>query len=294
MGPKYRSLTPPLVAILALSAGVGCNTEAKRQRALEQENAERRKAETEPPTEEVLSQIRTATTDFMLEHHPNLEIEGTTFTSLTPNLFMIGVSVRDRVPGNRFVAQLTAERLRDVEEDWNGDLTANGQLLWVIDYASEPKMKELAQRHGFAGEVDAIRNEDPEYRQRCSWGHRSWMDDYLLWAFLFHRPAPMFFGPGVGSGFRPMPPGFRFHDPNRPIQTEDARPFQSAAAATGGRSSVFLGGSAWRPPLVTQHGASGQAFMAHGRGISGKSSMGSVSRGGFGAHGHAAGGSHGG
>jgi len=294
MRRRFRSATPPLIAILVLSAGItGCDTEAKRQQRQAEENRARRQAETEPPTPEVLSQVRTATDDFMKEHHPALDVESCTFTSLTPNLFLIGVSVKDVLNGNsHYVKQLTAERLRDVEDSWLGDQKENGQLLWVIDYADEQKMKVLAERHGFAREVDSIRNEDPSYRRSCSWGHRSWLDDYLLWHYVFHRPSPMGYGPGMG--FRPMPMGFRFNDPGRPIQPDDARPFQSAAVPTGGRSSVFLGGSAWRPPLVSQVGSiPGQAFMARGSGISGKAAMGSVSRGGFGSAGHAAGGAHG-
>ena len=296
MRPGFRSLTPPLITILALSAGMGCDTEAKRQRLQAEEESARRRAETESPTPQVLAQIKAATDDFMQEHHQALDVESTSYTALTPNLFLVGVSVRDRGAGNRFISQLTAERLRDVEEDWNGDTTENGTLLWVIDYASEAKMKALAQRHGFEGEVDAIRREDPEARRNSSWGRRSWIDDYLLWHFLFNRPAPMYYGPnGSGMAFRQMAPGYRFQDPARPIQPEDASPFKRATAATGGRSTVFLGGSAWRPPLVSQaSGLTGQAFVAHGSGISGKAAMGSVSHGGFGAAGRAAGGASGG
>jgi len=88
-----------------------------------------------------------------------------------------------------------------------------------------------------------------------------------------------------------MAPGFRFHDPGRPITPGDAKAFQAAAAPTGGRSMVFLGGSAWRPPSVGSVGSlPGQAFVAGPRGsISGKASIGSVGRGGFGAAGHASG-----
>lgn len=294
MRRRFRSATPPLLAILVLSAGItGCDTEAKRQRRQAEEDLARRQAETEPPTPEVLTQLRTATDDFMKEHHPGLQVEGCTFTSLTPNLFLIGVSVYDVLGGNtRYVKQLTGERMRDVEDNWLGESRENGQLLWIIDYADEQKMKTLADRHGFAHEVDAVRDTDPRYDHGYSWGHRSWLDDYLLWHYVFHRPSPMAYGPGMG--FRPMPMGYRFHDPGHPIQAEDARAFQAAAAPTGGRSSVFLGGSAWRPPLVSQVSSiPGQAFSVSGSHISGKASMGSVSRGGFGASGHAAGGAHG-
>jgi hypothetical protein len=88
-----------------------------------------------------------------------------------------------------------------------------------------------------------------------------------------------------------MAPGYRFQDPAHPIGAEDAARFQPAAAATNGRSMVFLGGSAWRPPLVSgPTSLPGQAFVAgpHGS-ISGKAAMGSVGRGGFGAAGHASG-----
>lgn len=292
---RYRGAVPPLLLILAATAGtLGCDTEARRQRRAEEararqamEDAQRREAETAPPTPEVLEQVKTATSGFIGEHHPELNIEGQTLTPLTPNLFLVGVAVKDLLKGNTYVAQLTAERLRDGE--WDGEFKENGRLLWVVDYATEERMKDLALRHGFQGEVDRIRYEDPERRHYASWGHRTWLDDYLLWHFLFHRPSA--YGWHPGGGFAPMAPGFRFHDPGRPITPGDAQRFQAAAAPTGGRSMVFLGGSAWRPPSVGNVGSlPGQAFVAGPRGsISGKAAIGSVGRGGFGAAGHVSG-----
>ena len=291
---RYRSAIPPLILILAATAGtLGCDTEARRQRRAEEarrnqawEDAQRREAETAPPTPEVLEQVRTATSAFMTEHHPELLVEGQTFTPLTPNLFLVGVEVKDLLHENKYVAQFTAERLRD--GDWDGEFKENGRLLWIVDYANAEKMRELAQRHGFGEEVDRVRDQDRDGTYRASWGHRSWLDDYLLWHFLFHRPSAYGYR---GSGFTPMPQGYRFHDPANPIAPADATRFQAAAAPTGGRSMVFLGGSAWRPPLIsTARSLPGQAFVAgpHGS-ITGKASMGSVSRGGFGHAGHASG-----
>lgn len=290
MRPRYRSLTPPLIAILVLSAGTtGCDTQARRERARLAEETARRQAETQPPTEEVLAQVRAASEAFMKEHHGDQQAEGYSFTALTPNLFLVGVSVRDPAGGASTVRQLSAERLRDVEESWfSGDLKENGDLLWVIDDLDEVKMKTLAMRHGLNGEVNAVRDQDPGYVRTHSWGRRTWVDDYLLWHYLFHRPAPVTWAPG--GGYRTEPPGYRFQDPGGGrIQPDDARPYQAAAAPTGGRSSVFLGGGAWRPPLASSVGGQhGQAFVARGAGISRPGARGSA-RGGFGAAGRAAG-----
>ncbi|BDU75414.1 hypothetical protein [Mesoterricola sediminis] len=291
---SFRGAVPPLLLILAATAGnLGCDTEARRQKRAEEararqawEDAQRREAETAPPTPEVLEQVRTAAGDFIGEHHPELLVEGQTLTPLTPNLFLVGVSVKDLLKGNTYVAQLTAERLRDGE--WDGEFKENGRLLWVIDYASEARMKELALRHGFQGEVERIRYEDPERRHLASWGHRTWLDDYLLWHLLFHRPVSYGWR---GGAFSPLAPGFRASDPGRPVTEQDAARFRGAAAPTGGRSMVFLGGSAWRPPTVgSVQGLPGQAFVAGPRGsISGKAPIGAVGRGGFGHAGHVSG-----
>ena len=297
MAPRYRSLVPPAILILAFTAGgTGCDTEARRQRRAEQsrrdqawEDGQRHQAEVEPPSPEVMDQVKAAISAFMEEHQAALLVEGTTFTPLTPNLFLVGVAVKDLVHENSYVAQLTAERLRDVAWGEDEQPRENGQLLWVVDYADAQKMAALAQRHGFGPEVERIRSQDRGDGYRSSWGHRSWLDNYLLWHFLFHRPSS--YGYRAGGSYSPMAPGYRFQDPGHPITASDAQPFQPAAAATGGRSMVFLGGSGWRPPLVSgTPGLSGQAFLAgHGGSLAGKAAMGSVSRGGFGAAGHAAG-----
>lgn len=293
---RYRGAAPPLVLILAATAGtLACDTQARREARAEAarkneawEAGQRREAEIAAPTPEVQAQVDAAVKAFMDGHHPELQTEGSTYTPLTPNLFLVGVSVHDPLKGNSYVAQLTAERLRDV--DWGEDdpPRENGRLLWVVDYASAERMRALAQRHGFAEEVDRIRDQDRDNRYQASWGHRSWLDDYLLWHFLFHRPLAYGYRGGMAA---PMAPGYRFHDPGRPIAPEDASRFAPAAAPTGGRSMVFLGGSAWRPPLASGAGSlGGQAFVAGPRGsISGKAATGSVSRGGFGFSGHASG-----
>lgn len=293
---RYRSLVPPAVLILLFTGGsTGCDTEARRQRRAEEarqrqarEDGQRREAETDPPTPEVLEQVRAATKAFMDERHPDLAVEGETFTPLTPNLFLVGVAVKDLVHENSFVAQLTAERLRDGDWGEDGEAKDNARLLWLVDYASEEKMKELADRHGFGPEVDRIQELDRD-GYRTSWGRRGWLDNYLLWHYLFHRPPAYSTTPGMG--FAPMAAGYRFQDPGHPITAQDGGRFQAAAAPTGGRSMVFLGGSAWRPPMAGAVAArSGTAFVAGARGsISGRTTLGAVSRGGFGGFGRAAG-----
>ena len=61
--------------------------------------------------------------------------------------------------------------------------------------------------------------------------------------------------------------------------------YHSAAAATGGRSGVFLSGQAWNPPRASEVPISGQAYGVAGAagGVTGKTGMGGVARSGFGA-----------
>jgi hypothetical protein len=283
-----------VVTILVLSGIAGCDTQASRERTRIAEETARRQAETEPPTQEALSQIRAATEAFMKERHGDEQVQSCAFTSLTPNLFLVGVTVRQG-GGEATVRQLSAERLRDMEEGWfSGELKENGDLLWVIDDLNEVNMRVLATRHGLGGEVDWIRGQDPGYTTRHSWGHRTWLDDYLLWHYLYHRPAPVLYTPG--GGYQAQPMGYRFQDPGGArIQPEDARPYEAAAARTGGRSAVFLGGSAWRPPPISQAGAShGSTFVARGSGIARSGAHAAAARGGFGAAGRAAAGHFGG
>lgn len=198
----------------------------------------------------------------------------------------MGANTTDIATGKAGVRQLSAERLRDARKNEDGSIEEQGDFLWVIDTVDAAKMEALAQRHGIAGEVASVR--ERHRGENASWGHRSWLDDYLLWHFLFRRPSPMGFG--YGSGFMPQPPGYRFYAPQRPFQDADAKPYQAAPAPTGGRSSVFLTGQGWNPPRATEVPITGQAYgvsAQHG-GFTGKTGMGGMARGGFGAAGHGA------
>jgi hypothetical protein len=285
---RFRSAAVPGLLLVTLSAVyLGCQREApeKQRRLQAQEAARRSRAEAEPPSPAVLEQLRSAAQDFMTEHTPGVTVQGFSFTQMTPNLYLVGVNTTDIATGRAEVQQLSAERLRDARRSEDGSIEDHGDFLWVIDRLDAAKMEALAQRHGIAGEVASVRE---RHGQDASWGHRSWLDDYLLWHFLFHRPSPMGFG--YGSGFMPQPMGYRFYAPQRPFQEADVRPYQPAAAPTGGHSSVFLSGQAWNPPRAADVPISGQAYgvsAQHG-GFVGKTGLGGVSRGGFGAAGHGA------
>jgi len=285
---RYRSLVPPAVLILVVSAGaaVSIHTARARQRQRQAlEDSLRLEAAQAVPTPEVLGQVRAAAKAFMEERHPELNVEGETFTPLTPNLFLVGVAVQDPLHGNRYVARLTAERLRDGDWGEDGEPREEPRLLWLVDYASEDRLRELAGRHGFAEEVDRVR--DLGRGRAMSWGQRDWLDDYLLWNYVYQRPPAY---AAAGDGFAALPAGYRLQDPGHPITAADAAWVQAASAPTGGRSRVYLGGWAWRPPPAgSVFARTGTAYGAgpHGS-ISGHFSMG-VARGGFGAAGHAAG-----
>jgi hypothetical protein len=286
---RYRSLVPPAVLILVVSAGaaISIHTARARQRQrLALEDSLRLEAAQAVPTPEVLGQVRAATRAFMEERHPELNVEGETFTPLTPNLFLVGVAVQDPLHGNRYVARLTAERLRDGDWGEDGEPREEPRLLWLVDYAGPDKLRELADRHGFLPEVDRVR--DLGQARPMSWGRRDWLDDYLLWSYAFQHPPAYAADPG--GGFTALPAGYRFQDPGHPITPADAAWVQVASAPTGGRSRVYLGSWAWRPPPAGGVFArTGTAYGAGPRGsIFGHVSMG-VSRGGFGAAGHAAG-----
>lgn len=285
--PLRRSLQVPGILLLSLSAlHLGCGrSERAREEARREEAARRQREELQPPSPAVLEQLRVASQDYLTEHQPGLSVQGFSFTQLTPNLYLVGVNATDAATQQPVARQLSAERLRDTRTDAEGTLQDRGGFLWVIDEVDAARMQALAQRHGIAGEVDAVRRQHPD---RSAWGHRSWLDDYLLWHFLFHRPAPM--GYGYGSGFAPMAPGWRVNAPARPFREEDARPYQAATAPTGGRSGVFLSGQAWNPPPAHQVPIAGQAYGVAGPegGITGKTGLGGVARGGFGAAGRGA------
>ncbi len=284
---RFRSAAVPGLLLVSLSAAyLGCSREdPEKQRRLQAEEAtRRRRAETEPPSPAVLEQLRAAAQDYMTEHEKEVTVQGFSFTQLTPNLYLVGANTAETATGKTGVQQLSAERLRDARKDEDGNVEDHGDFLWVIDRVDAAKMDVLAQRHGIAGEVASVR--ERHRGDDSSWGHRSWLDDYLLWHFLFHRPSPMGFG--YGSGFMPHPPGYRFYAPQRPFQDADARPYQGATG--GGRSSVFLTGQAWNPPRATEVPITGQAYgvsAQHG-GFTGKTGIGGIARGGFGAAGHGA------
>jgi len=286
--PRFRSVAVPGLLLVSLSAAyLGCQREdPEKQRRLQAEEAARRKrVEVEPPSPAVLEQLRVAAQDFMTEHVKGVTVQGFSFTQLTPSLYLVGANTTETATGKAEVQQLSAERLRDARKDEDGSTEEHGDFLWVIDRVDAAKMQVLAQRHGIAGEVASVRE---RHGERSSWGHRSWLDDYLLWHFLFNRPSPMGFG--YGSGFMPHPPGYRFYAPQRPFQDADAWPYRPAAAPTGGRSSVFLTGQAWNPPRATEVPISGQAYGVSARhgGFTGKTGLGGVARSGFGAAGRGA------
>ncbi len=287
---SFRTLAVPgLLLLTATGLHLGCGQSEEARRRQQEEAARRAEAqrhlEVDPPSPEVLEQLRQTSQDFLTEHNPEITVQGFSFTELTPNLFLVGASVTDRAHGNTYVKQLTAERLRD--SDWDdGDVRESGDFLWVIDYLDEAKLQALAQRHGIAGEVDRVRALGPADR------HSHWLESYLIWRMVFHRPSPYGFTYG-GPGFFAMAPGYRPDAPARPLQPEDVRPYAPAAAPTGGRSSIFLNGLAWNPPRsVDVPRMTGQAYgINHSGGyVMGKTGLGGVARGGFGATGRAVGG----
>ena len=285
---RYCSAAVPGLLLVSLSAAyLGCDRQdPEKQRRLQAEEAARRhRAEAEPPSPAVLEQLRAASQDFMTEHEPLVTVQGFSFTQLTPNLYLVGANITDLETNKPAVRQLSAERLRDTRLKEDHTVEDRGDTLWVIDRVDAAKMEALAQRHGIAGEVASVRE---RHENRSSWGHRSWLDDYLLWHFLFHRPSPMGFG--YGMGFAPQPQGYRFYEPQRPFRDADVRPYQAAAAPTGGRSGVFLSGQAWNPPRAPDVPISGQAsgVSAQHGGFTGKTGLGGTARGGFGAAGHGA------
>lgn len=292
LSTRYRSMTAPAITILVLSAGIGCDTAAKRERLRIKEETARWQAETESPTPEVLAQIQAAATNYMKDKHASDSVDGYSFTSLTPNLFLVGVNLK--TANGVTIKQLSAERLREQKDAFLGGLKETGELLWVIDEVNAEKMRVLAERHGLEGEVNSIRQTNAGHTH--SWGAHTWLDNYLLWHFIFRRPSPIY-RPAFGSGFQPMPTGYRFHDPQgMRITPDDAKPYQGASAATGGRSAVFLAGSAWKPPLVSQlSNAQGQnIYKATRSGVTARNSKSTFSRGGFGRAGRSRGGFFGG
>lgn len=231
----FRSALPPLVLILALTGG--CESKERREARLAekerlrviQETAERRKAETEKPSEAVLAQVRSATEAYMKEQHAQEELDELVFTQLTPNLYLLGVQLKAPATNSR---SLTAERFRG----------ENGQeFYWVIEEASRYRMSELAARHGFDKELAQVASEsresdwgdpggsgtwseDTTSSTRTTTTHRSslhtasWLGPLLLWHYLYGRPSPMGFSyRNPQRGFSAFAPGYRYTAPQCPF-----------------------------------------------------------------------------
>lgn len=320
----FRSLLPPMVLILAMTGGCESNQKKTARLAEEararriQEQAERQKAEVEKPSEAVLGQLRGATEAYMAEQHAQEGLDELIFTQLTPNLYLLGLKLKTPADSKR---SLTAERFR--KED--------GQdFYWVIDEATQDKMKELSGRHGFAKEVeqvaaqakpqdwgdegssnggwtdpgssDGVWNDNTSSTNRNT--HRSglhtasWLGPILLWHYLYGRPSPMGFSyRNPQRGFNSFAPGYRFTSPQQPFSPGIKDRLGSIPAQTGGHSAVFLAGNAHQPQSMGAHPNINSAKIysaSPGTGSATRVSSSSVSRGGFGSAGHSAGssGSH--
>jgi hypothetical protein len=309
---QFRSLLPPMVLILAMSGG--CESSQKRTARLAeearfreiQEKAERQKAEAEKPSEAVLAQIRSAVEAFMKEQHSQEEMDELVFTQLTPNLYLLGLKLKNPAGAKR---SLTAERFR------GEDMT---EFYWVIDDATKDKMTVLSGRHGFAQEVEKVAAQaspsdwgDEGSRDSGSWiddsssgsgdsttrrhgfHTASWLGPILLWHYLYGRPSPMGFSyRNPQRGFSSFAPGYRFTSPQAPFAPGVKDRLGSISAQTGGHSAVFLAGSAYQPKPMGSHPDLNTARIystAPHSGPATRVSSSSISRGGFGASGHSAG-----
>lgn len=317
-GPRhFRSLLPPMVLILALTGG--CESSQKRAARLAeearlrevQEKAERQQAEAEKPSKVVLGQVRSAAEAFMTEQHAQEKLDEVVFTQLTPNLYLLGLKLKEPAGSKR---SLTAERFRNEDEN---------DFYWVIDDASEDKMKALAARHGFDKEVEAVKaqasaadwgdpgggdstvwlddsttNNQARTAHRSSFHAASWIGPILLWHYLYGRPSPMGFSyRNPQGGFNAFAPGYRMTSPQTPFAPAVKDRLGSIPAQTGGHSAVFLAGSAYQPKPMGSHPDlnSAKIYSAGSHaGPAARVSSSSVSRGGFGGSGHSAGssGSH--
>lgn len=311
----FRSLLPPMVLILALTGG--CESSQKRAARLAEEarlrevqmKAERQQAEAEKPSKVVLGQVRSAAEAFMTEQHPQEKLDEVVFTQLTPNLYLLGLMLKEPAGVKR---SLTAERFRNEGE---------GDFYWVIDDASEDKMKVLSERHGFAQEVQAVKaqasaadwdgggdgsgwSDDAPSGSSDRTTHRSsihpasWLGPVLLWHYLYGRPSPMGFSyRNPQGGFNAFAPGYRMTSPQTPFAPAVKDRLSSIPAQTGGHSAVFLAGNSYQPKPMGSHPDlnSAKIYSAGSHaGPAARVSSSSVSRGGFGGSGHSAGssGSH--
>lgn len=313
----FRSLLPPMVLILAMTGG--CESSEKRAARLAEEarlreileKSERKRAEAEKPTEAVLGQIRSAAEAFMAEQHAQESLDELVFTQLTPNLYLLALKLKTPAEAKR---SLTAERFRN--EDGEG-------FYWVIDDATEDKMKALSARHGFDKEVEMVKAQATasDWGDEGSGGSGGWIDDsssstgdgstrrhsyhaaswlgpILLWHYLYGRPSPMGFSyRNPQRGFNAFAPGYRVNAPQSPFSPGIKDRLGSIPAQTGGHSAVFLAGSAYQPKAMGSHPDLNSAKIYSAAPHSGPAtrvSSSSVSRGGFGSSGHSAGssGSH--
>jgi hypothetical protein len=305
---RFSSVLPPLVLILALTGGCESKEKSAAKRAEQerlrelQEKAGRQKAETEKPSEAVLGQIRSATEAFMKEQHAAEELDELTFTQLTPNLYLLGLKLKQPATTLR---SLTAERFRGE----NG-----ADFFWVIDEAGRDKMTELAGRHGFAQEVEKVASQAKAQdwgdegsssswteetssttgegsTRRHSYHAASWLGPILLWHYLYGRPSPMGFSyRNPQRGFNNFAPGYRYTSPQQPFAPGVKDRLGTIPAQTGGHSAVFLAGSAYQPKSMGEHPNLNSAKIysaAPNTGSATRVSSSSVSRGGFGSSGHA-------
>lgn len=279
---RFRSAIIP--TLLILGAGMACDEPSSTNSSIDS-------LETEAPQKSELENIRWRCQSFLTEHNPEVTVQGFTFNQLTPNVYLVNVEVTDSKNKNKYLKQLSCEKVKDVKEDDDGDLITQNEELYVIDYADPFKMAQIAERHGFANEVRDISNHNRGLMAYNTGYHDHWMDDYLIWSTLYNRPYPMYYG--YGSGFAPRPVGFRPYAPAAPISSGFVRgsAFGWVAGRTAGRSSAFTSGIARNPPNVTHlRGSGGTAFSPSG----GKASVSSAGRGGFGGtsagHGGASGG----
>jgi hypothetical protein len=272
---RYRSTLAPALLILGLAVTFGCDEQPAQSDVFD---------ETQAPKQNELEEIRWRCQAFLSEHNPELSVQGFNFNQLTPNVYMVNAEVTDNNTHSKYTKQLSVEKLKDVSEDEDGDLHEMDAKVYAIDYADPFKMAQIAERHGFASEVRSVHDHNVRMAGYNAGYVDNWMDDYLLWSTIYHRPAPMYYG--YGMGFQPRPLGFRPYAPMAPINVAAVRSpnagFGWIAAQNSGRSSAFSSGLSRNPPNVTHlQGSSGAKVFssAGGKGVSVSSA-----RGGFGGH----------
>lgn len=259
---RFRSAIAPTLLIMAL---LGCDETAPTQADVFDEN--------QNPKQNELDELRWRCQAFLSEHNPEVSVEGFTFNQLTPNVYLVGANVYDSATKSKYVKNLSVERLKDIGEDDEGDLHELDQKVFVIDYADPFKMAQIANRHGFASEVQGIYQHND--KMAGNGYHDSWIDAYIMWSILYNRPQPVYYG--YGTGFVTRPVGYRFYSAT-PMSVSSVRSGFGWMAAS--RSTAFSSGLSRNPPNVTRlsPGGSGKVFSSAG----GKGVSVSTARGGFG------------